>query len=68
MRTHDASKQISHAAREQHLVSQQISERLEAIVTLANQTATGADQTAVSSHEVARLSEALRLSVDEFKV
>lgn len=66
--THDASQQISHAALEQHEVSQQISQRLEAIVSIAEQTATGADQTAISSHEVARLSEELRLSVDEFKV
>ncbi len=66
--THDASEQISTAAQEQHQVSQEISERLEAIVGLAEQTSTGADQTAISSHEVARLSEELRLSVDEFKV
>lgn len=66
--THDASEQISHAAQEQHSVSQEISERLEAIVSIAEQTATGADQTAISSHEVARLSEELRQSVVEFKV
>jgi methyl-accepting chemotaxis protein len=66
--THDASEQISTAAQEQHQVSQEISERLESIVSLAEQTSTGADQTAISSHEVARLSEELRLSVDEFKV
>ena len=66
--THDASEQISHAAQEQHAVSQQISERLEAIVNIAEETSTGADQTAISSHEVARLSEELRLSVAEFKV
>lgn len=66
--THDASEQISHAAQEQHSVSQEISERLESIVSIAEQTATGADQTAISSHEVARLSEELRQSVVEFKV
>jgi methyl-accepting chemotaxis protein len=66
--THDASEQISTAAQEQHAVSQEISERLESIVLIAEQTASGADQTAISSHEVARLSEELRLSVDEFKV
>jgi methyl-accepting chemotaxis protein len=66
--THDASEQISTAAQEQHQVSQEISERLESIVLIAEQTACGADQTAISSHEVARLSEELRLSVDEFKV
>ncbi|MFT4926265.1 MAG: methyl-accepting chemotaxis protein [Phenylobacterium sp.] len=66
--THDASDQISVAASEQHKVSQEISERLEAMVSIAEATATGADQTAISSHEVARLSEELRLSVDEFKV
>lgn len=65
---HDMSEQIASAAREQHQVSREISERLESIVTIAEQTATGAQQTEVSSHEVARLAEELMMSVKSFKV
>lgn len=65
---HDVSEEISTAAQEQQQVSQEISERLESIVAIAEQTAEGANQTNVSSSEVAKLAEELRLSVDEFKV
>ncbi|CAM4161252.1 methyl-accepting chemotaxis protein [Pseudoalteromonas ostreae] len=65
---HDVSEEISTAAQEQQQVSQEISERLESIVAIAEQTADGANQTNISSSEVAKLAEELRLSVDEFKV
>ncbi|GAA61049.1 methyl-accepting chemotaxis protein [Pseudoalteromonas sp. BSi20652] len=65
---HDVSEEISTAAQEQQQVAQEISERLESIVTIAEQTAEGASQTNISSSEVAKLAEELRLSVDEFKV
>ncbi|MBQ4832891.1 HAMP domain-containing protein [Pseudoalteromonas sp. MMG010] len=65
---HDVSEEISTAALEQQQVSQEISERLESIVAIAEQTAEGASQTNISSTEVAKLAEELRLSVDEFKV
>ena len=65
---HDASEQIATAASEQHQVSQEISESLESIVAIAEQTAEGANQTSISSSEVAKLAEELRLSVEEFKV
>lgn len=65
---HDVSEEISTAAQEQQQVSQEISERLESIVAIAEQTAEGANQTNISSSEVAKLAEELRLSVDEFKV
>ncbi|MBS3798276.1 methyl-accepting chemotaxis protein [Pseudoalteromonas sp. BDTF-M6] len=65
---HDVSDQISSAAMEQHQVSQEISERLEQIVAIAEQTAQGANQTSESSSEVAKLAEELRLSVDGFRV
>ncbi|MEO2268332.1 methyl-accepting chemotaxis protein [Pseudoalteromonas sp. YIC-656] len=64
----DVSEQISSAAMEQQQVSQEISERLEQIVSIAEQTAEGANQTSESSSEVAKLAEELRQSVDRFKV
>ena len=65
---HDVSEEISTAANEQQQVSQEISERLESIVSIAEQTAEGANQTSISSTEVAKLAEELRLSVEQFKV
>ncbi|WP_166377091.1 methyl-accepting chemotaxis protein [Pseudoalteromonas sp. Z9A4] len=65
---HDVSEEISNAALEQQQVAQEISERLESIVAIAEQTAEGANQTNISSSEVAKLAEELRLSVDAFKV
>ena len=65
---HDVSEEISTAALEQQQVAQEISERLESIVAIAEQTAEGASQTNISSSEVAKLAEELRLSVDAFKV
>ncbi|MEJ2914081.1 MULTISPECIES: methyl-accepting chemotaxis protein [unclassified Pseudoalteromonas] len=65
---HDVSEEISTAAQEQQQVSQEISERLESIVAIAEQTAEGANQTNISSSEVAKLAEELRISVENFKV
>jgi methyl-accepting chemotaxis protein len=65
---HDVSEEISTAAHEQQQVSEEISKRLESIVSIAEQTAEGANQTSISSTEVAKLAEELRLSVDQFKV
>ncbi|WP_105181337.1 methyl-accepting chemotaxis protein [Pseudoalteromonas sp. T1lg21] len=65
---HNVSEEISTAAHEQQQVSQEISERLESIVAIAEQTAEGANQTNISSSEVDKLAEELRLSVDAFKV
>ncbi|WP_010382616.1 methyl-accepting chemotaxis protein [Pseudoalteromonas rubra] len=67
-RAHDVSEEIANAANEQQQVSQEISERLESIVTIAEQTAEGANQTSISSSEVAKLAEELRQSVDQFRV
>ena len=58
---HNVSEEISTAAHEQQQVSQEISERLESIVAIAEQTAEGANQTNISSSEVAKLAEELRL-------
>jgi len=67
-KAHDVSSQIEQSAREQNVVSQEISEKLETIVGIAEETSTGAQQTSESSHEVARLAEELQQSIRKFKV
>ncbi len=67
-RAHDVSSQIEQSAREQNTVSQEISEKLETIVGIAEETTAGAQQTSESSHEVARLAEELQQSIRQFKV
>ena len=52
----------------QSVVAHEISENLESIVAIAEQTTAGSQQTAASSSEVARLSEELQQSVQEFKI
>jgi len=64
----DRSSQIASAAEEQSVVSLEISDNLESIVAIAEQTTTGSQQTASSSSEVARLAEELQQSVQEFKL
>ena len=64
----DRSSQIATAAGEQSVVAHEISENLESIVAIAEQTTSGSQQTAASSSEVARLSEELQQSVQEFKL
>lgn len=67
-RAYEVSTRIEQAAREQHTVSSEISERLENIVGIAEQTTVGAQQTSDSSAEVARLAEELQESIGRFKV
>ncbi|MGB3726308.1 MAG: methyl-accepting chemotaxis protein [Glaciecola sp.] len=67
-RAYEVSTRIEQAAREQHTVSSEISERLENIVGIAEQTTTGAQQTSDSSAEVAKLAEELQESIGRFKV
>lgn len=67
-KAHDVSSQIEQSAREQNTVSQEISEKLENIVGIAEETTAGAQQTSESSHEVARLAEELQQSIRQFKV
>ena len=67
-RAHDVSSQIEQSAREQNVVSQEISERLESIVGIAEETTIGATQTSQSSREVAKLAEELQQSIQQFKV
>ena len=67
-KAHDVSSQIEQSAREQNVVSQEISEKLENIVGIAEETASGAQQTSDSSLEVAKLAEELQASIRQFKV
>lgn len=67
-KAYDVSSQIEQAAREQNVVSLEISEKLENIVGIAEETATGAHQTTESSQEVAKLAEELQASVQQFRV
>jgi methyl-accepting chemotaxis protein len=64
----DVSSQIEQSAREQNIVSLEISEKLENIVNIAEETTVGANQTSESSHEVAKLAEELQSSVQQFRV
>ncbi|KFZ36927.1 chemotaxis protein [Shewanella mangrovi] len=65
---HEAGSQIAGAAQEQTDVSHQVSEMLEHIAALSDDTAEGADKTAKSSYQVAQLAEELQSSVKEFRV
>ena len=67
-KAYDVSSQIAQAAKEQNVVSQEISQKLENIVNIAEETSVGAHQTSESSHEVAKLAEELQSSVQQFKV
>jgi methyl-accepting chemotaxis protein len=67
-KAYDSGTHIAHAAQEQNLVSQQVSEKLEHIALISEETSSGAEQTAQSSHQVAVLAEELQASVKEFKV
>jgi methyl-accepting chemotaxis protein len=67
-KAYDVSSQIEQSAREQNIVSLEISEKLENIVNIAEETTIGANQTSESSHEVAKLAEELQNSVQQFRV
>ena len=67
-KAYDVSSQIAQSAREQNVVSLEISEKLENIVNIAEETTIGANQTSESSHEVAKLAEELQNSVQQFRV
>lgn len=67
-KAHEVSTRIEQAAREQHQVSAEISEKLENIVSIAEETTLGAQQTTAASSEVARLANELQDSIGEFKV
>lgn len=64
----DGSKQIEESAKEQNTVSQQVSNKLESIVAIAEQTSVGAEQTSESSLAVSKLADELKASIAQFKV
>ncbi|MGM0430672.1 MAG: methyl-accepting chemotaxis protein [Pseudomonadota bacterium] len=64
----DSSNHIANAAKEQSSTAHDISERLEAIVSIAEQTASGSKQTAQASNEVAKLADELQDSIKSFRV
>lgn len=65
---HENSNQISTAANEQNVVSQEISKLLETIVEIAEETSNGAAETAQASNEVASLAEGLQHSAAQFRI
>ncbi|QSX33025.1 methyl-accepting chemotaxis protein [Shewanella avicenniae] len=65
---HEAGSQIANATQEQTDVSRQVAEMLAHIATLSDKTSSGANKTAESSYQVAKLAEELQLSVKEFWV
>lgn len=65
---HDVSTQIEQAAKEQYTVSRDISEKLENIVAIAEETSSGAQHTSNASQEVAKLAEELQSSIRRFQV
>jgi methyl-accepting chemotaxis protein len=64
----DSSTQIATAAEQQSATAQDISEKLEAIVAIAEQAEAGAKQTAQASDEVAKLSAEMQDSVKSFRL
>lgn len=64
----DMSTHIATAAEEQASVTEEVHKNVNAIASIADQTAVGADKTMESSVEVAALSERLKASVGHFKI
>ncbi|RUO27914.1 methyl-accepting chemotaxis protein [Aliidiomarina sedimenti] len=64
----DSSTAIATAAEQQSATAQDISEKLEAIVAIAEQAESGARQTAEASDEVAKLSAEMQDSVKSFRL
>lgn len=64
----DSSTAIATAAEQQSATAQDISEKLEAIVAIAEQAEAGARQTAQASDEVAKLSSEMQDSVKSFRL
>lgn len=68
VRVEEKSGQISLAAQEQNVVSNEISQLLESIVEIANSTSQGATQTEQATTEVANLAVELQTAAGNFKV
>lgn len=59
---------IASAAEEQAMVAQEVDRSLVAIHDLSAQTSSGADETQVSSQELARLAEGLNALLQQFRL
>lgn len=68
VRVEEKSGQISQAAQEQNVVSNEISQLLESIVEIANNTSDGAKQTEQATVEVAKLAVELQTAAGNFKI
>ena len=68
VRVEDKSEQITQAAQEQNVVSNEISQLLESIVEISNNTSNGAEQTAQATIEVANLAVELQTAAANFKI
>lgn len=64
----DMSTQIASATEEQTLVMSEVSQNIARISDVAIQTSVGAEETAATSQELARLAEALQQQVRQFKL
>jgi len=64
----DMNTQIASASEEQSAVAEEINKNISNISDVAQQTATGAAQTAGASQELARLAEELQALVNRFRV
>ncbi|MCY1279172.1 Methyl-accepting chemotaxis protein (MCP) signaling domain protein [compost metagenome] len=64
----DRSIEIASAAEEQSAVVEEINQKVVSIREVATQSSTGAEQTAVTSRELARLAEGLSELISRFKV
>lgn len=67
-KAHAVSTQIEESARTNSEVSQDISQKLDSIVGIAQETSVGALQTSEASKSVADLAEQLQQSIQHFKV
>lgn len=64
----DMSIQIASAAEQQSAVAEEINQRVEAINQIASENATGAQQTATATDELAQLSIRLQNNVNRFQI
>lgn len=68
VRVEEKSEQITQAAQEQNVVSNEISQLLESIVEISNNTSNGAEQTEQATIEVANLAVELQTAAANFKI
>ena len=64
----DMTTQIASASEEQSMVSEEINRSIVSISDVSAEVATGAGQTEIASHDIAKLASDLRETVEQFKV